>query len=64
MANVWDRLYAQKTGNMKRRRKASPYVIRAVSPQGIYKNNGMNTVSPFKGASTRPNTAYIRRMER
>jgi len=61
--NVWDRLYVQKTRNIRRRRKVNPYVIRASQPS-IYKINGMNTVSPFKGASVRPNTAYIRRVER
>ena len=64
MSDVWDRLYTQKTRNVRRRRnKLSPYVIRQQVTQGVYKN-GMNIVSPFKGASVRPNTAYMRRIER
>ena len=65
MSDVWDRLYTQKTRNVRRRRnKLSPYVIRQQVTQGSVYKNGMNTVSPFKGASVRPNTAYMRRIER
>jgi hypothetical protein len=66
--NVWDRLYVKKTRNFRPR---SPYVIRHDRTRGLPLKNpdtlyrtGMNTVCPLQGASVRPNTGYIRRMEK
>lgn len=67
--SVWDRLYVEKTHNFRPR---SPYVIQRHSnpndwalrnPRRMYRD-GMNTVCPLKGASVRPNTGYVRRMEK
>ena len=66
MSSVWDRLYVEKTKNF---RKRSPYLIQQRrgssrnSNQGL-RRSGMNTVCPLKGASARPNTAYLRRIEK
>ena len=66
MSSVWDRLYVEKTRHFRAR---SPYVIQqSLGRKRIAHNslqrNGTNTVCPLKGASARPNTAYLRRIEK